>query len=231
MRLSFLFLLPLAAGCAGNLADYIGERGSIVSPQLLRYGFDLAQARCVGERLGASLRPLQLRLLVRSAGALRSGYFEPGRLTPRDFGHVAAAMADPGVRPALGAALDACGMADALRPPPAPVAEIAVPAPRGPTWLNLGTAGSGQAIAIDAATIDQQGATRTAWFRLTDPGAAPSNDAYLLLIDCAARTINAKTRERRDANGTVLERIDYRDNPLPVEGGTVMEIAFLSMCT
>ena len=124
-------------------------------------------------------------------------------------------------------------MADALRPPPPPVVDIAVPpAPRGPTWLNLGTAGSGQAIAIDARTIDQQGATRTAWFRLTDPGTTgPSNDAYLLLIDCAARTINARSRERRDADGAVLERVDYRDNPLPVEGGTVMEIAFLSMCT
>ena len=118
----------------------------------------------------------------------------------------------------------------ARRPPP--VIDLAVPPPRGPTWLNLGTAGSGQSIAIDAATIDQRGATRTAWFRLTDPGTTgPSNDAYLLLIDCAQRTINARSRERRDADGAVLEHIDYRDNPLPVEGGTVMEIAFLSMCT
>ncbi len=232
MRLSPLFLLPLAAGCAGNLADYVGDRGSIVSPQLIRYGFDLAQTRCVGERLGAALTPLQLRLLVRSATVVRSGYFEPGRLTPRDFDHVAAAMSDPRVRPALGAAIGACGMADALRPPPEPVASLAVPPPRLSTWLNLGTAGSGQSIAVDAATIDQQGTTRSAWFRLTDPGATgPSNDVYLLLIDCAARTINAKSRERRDAGGAVSDHVDYRDNPLPVEGGTVMEIAFLSMCT
>ena len=66
---------------------------------------------------------------------------------------------------------------------------------------------------------------------MTDPGAPPSLDAYLLVIDCAHRTINAKARERRTAEGGVAERVDYPDNPLPVEGGTVMEIAFLSMCT
>jgi hypothetical protein len=67
---------------------------------------------------------------------------------------------------------------------------------------------------------------------MTDPGAAhPSNDSFLLLIDCAHRTINARTRRRVDATGAELERRDYPDNPLPVQGGTVMEIAFLSMCT
>ena len=99
------------------------------------------------------------------------------------------------------------------------------------TWLNLGAAGSGQSIAVNAATIDQQGDRRTAWFRLTDPGAAPSPDTFLLDVDCAHRTINAKARERHDAAGAVAQHVDYPDNPLAVEGGTVMEIAWLSLCT
>jgi hypothetical protein len=114
----------------------------------------------------------------------------------------------------------------ALTPPagtPAPAAS--------PTWLNLGAAGSGQAIAVNASTIAQQGSRRTAWFRLTDPGATPSLDTFLLDVDCTHRTINAKAREHHDAAGAVAQHIDYPDNPLPVEAGTVMEIAWLSLCT
>lgn len=225
-------LLPLAAGCAGNLADYIGDRGAIVSPQLIRYGFDLQQSRCMSQRLGASLSPLQLRLLVRSVSAVRSGYYEPGRLIPRDFAHIAASQSDTRIGGAVRAAAGQCAVSlEPPAPPPPSLPTVTASPPRSSTWLNLGTAGSGQAIAVDASTIEQAGTTRTAWFRLTDPGTARSENAYLLLIDCAARTINAKARERRDEAGTALEHIDYPDNPLPVEGGTVMEIAFLSMCT
>jgi hypothetical protein len=105
-------------------------------------------------------------------------------------------------------------------------------APRPPTWLNLGAADSGQSIAIDAVSIEQEGAFRSAWFRLTDPGAdGPSADRFLLHIDCTRRTINARMRERLDPAGAVVDHVDYPENPLPVEGGTVMEIAWLSMCT
>jgi len=105
-------------------------------------------------------------------------------------------------------------------------------APRPPNWLNLGAATSGQTIAIDASTLVREGELRTAWFRLTDPGSTgPSDNAYLLRVDCAAHTINPRARERRSAAGAVSEHIDYPDNPIPVEGGTVMEIAFLSLCT
>jgi hypothetical protein len=38
-------------------------------------------------------------------------------------------------------------------------------------------------------------------------------------------------RRRQDASGAVTEYREYPDNPLPVEAGTVMEIAFLSLCT
>lgn len=232
MRL-FPFLLMLGlAGCAGQVRDYIGPRSTIVSPQLIRYGLDLAQARCVGERLGETLRPRQLRLFTRAASSVRQGYYDPSRLTMRDLTWVATAMHDSDVPMALARANAACGVAIVVRSDPPPPAVPAPPAPRPPTWLNLGAATSGQSIAIDASTIEQDGAQRSAWFRLSNPGAtAPSADVYLLRIDCAHRTINSKTRQRRNAAGAVTETVDYPDNPLAVEGGTVMEIAFLSLCT
>jgi hypothetical protein len=232
MRLFPLALLLGLAGCAGQLRDYVGPRSSIVSPQLIRYGLDVAQARCVGERLGETLRPKQLRLFTRNANSVRQGYYDPSRLTMRDLTWVATAMRNSEVTMALAGANAACGVAIVVRSDPPPPAVLAPPAPRPPTWLNLGAATSGQSIAIDASTIEQDGAERSAWFRLSNPGAtAPSADTYLLRIDCAHRTINSKTRQRRDAAGAVTETVDYPDNPLAVEGGTVMEIAFLSLCT
>lgn len=236
--LSFLLL----AGCAGQLRDFVGPVSGITSPQLLRFGLNVDQARCVGERMGERLRPRQLRMFARAAGAVRQGFYDPARLTFRDLMWVANAMGDGQVPPALRHADTACGVTQAenyaretAQAEPPARAPAAAPAPGAPTprWLNLGAAGSGQSIAIDAATIEQAGEARSAWFRLTDPGAAAgaSPDTYLLHIDCARRTINAKARERRDPGGTVAQRVDYPDNPLPVEGGTVMEIAWLSLCT
>ena len=252
MRLFPLFALLSLAGCAGQLRDYVGPRSSIVTPQLIRYGLDLAQARCVGERLGAALTPLQLRLFARAAGAVRQGYYEPARLTMRDLAWVATSMGDPGVPSALERATGACNAGDAAAaagarpapgdvtvrilgpgdlPPPSGAPQSAA-VTRAPAWLNLGAAGSGQSIAIDASTIEEAGDARAAWFRLTDPGATgPSPDTFLLHIDCARRTINARSRRRQDAAGAVAEQVDYPDNPLAVEGGTVMEIAWLSLCT
>jgi len=233
MRVLPLALLVSLAGCAGQLRDYVGPRSSIVTPQLIRYGLDLVQARCVGERLGGALRPRQLRLFARAAGAVRQGYYDSGEMTLRDLSWVATSMDDPEVRHALDRAVAACGVAYVIRdvaPPPAFTS--APPAPRRSAWLNLGAATSGQSIAIDASTIEEEGRQRSAWFRLTDPGAsAPSADTFLLRIDCASRTINAKARRRHDPAGAVSDNVEYPDNPLPVEGGTVMEIAFLSLCT
>jgi len=231
MRLAPLALIIVTAGCAGQLRDYVGPRSSILSPQLIRYGLDLDQARCVGGQLGALRTPL-LRRLARSAGALRQGYYEPGRLTMRDFAWVATATGGVTARTALDRASAACSVAIMTREAPPPVAVPTPAVPRPPVWLNLGAAGSGQSIAINASTIEQEGPQRSAWFRLTDPGAsAPSADTFLLHIDCTLRTINAKTRRRLDPAGAVADNVDYPDNPLPVEGGTVMEIAFLSLCT
>lgn len=229
----------LIAGCAGHVADYVGPRADIVAPQLPRYGLDAAQTRCVSERLAASLAPLQLRLFERAAGSVVTGYFDPARLTVRDLMHVAGSMNDLAVPRALARANDDCGVAASAEPVReassepivASEAEAAAAAPAPALWLNLGAAGSGQSIAIDASTIEQQASSRKAWFRLTDPGAQPSPDTYLLQVDCAARTINPLARRRLDAAGAVAEHVDYPPNPLPAEGGTVMEIAWLALCT
>jgi hypothetical protein len=246
MRPLPLALLPalLLAACVGQLRDFVGPVSNTTSPQLLRFGLDLAQARCVGTKLGDRLRPRQLRMFARAMSAVHDGWFEPGRLTPRDLSYLAGHDRDAGFGPALDYAMGQCAVAAPAAPSaeaqggtilgpgqlPPPSAAPA-PAPRAATWLNLGAAGSGQSIAINAATIDQQGNQRTAWFRLTDPGARPSPDTFLLAVDCAHRTINARARERHDPAGAVSQHVDYPENPLPVEGGTVMEIAWLSLCT
>jgi len=251
-----LLLFALLAGCAGNIADHIGPKSSIVSPQLIRYGLDIPQTRCVGERLGNSLSPVQLRRLVRAAGAVTGGYYEPGKLTLRDLDYVASSLNDAAVPRALAEAGQGCGVSpesiaareaaapegapEAASPVPAPASETgaasppvaAAPVPTRAAWLNLGAATTGQAIAVDASTIEQAAATRTAWFRMTDPGAAkPSDVSYRLRIDCTAKTINATAHRKLDAAGAVAEFRESADTPLAVEGGTVMEIAWLALCT
>lgn len=227
MRFWLVSMVALLGGCAGHVADYIGPREGIVSPQLIRYGYDLTETRCVSQSLVPRLEPLQLRLFARAAGAVTRGYYDPDRLTVRDLVHVSGAMGDDGVREALAAANRQCGV-----PLVRPVVVAVIPqAPRPPSWLNLGAAESGQSIAIDASSIRQEGDTRSAWFRLTDPGEKTSPDNFLLLIDCQARTINARERKRFAENGNETERVEYPDNPLPVESGTVMQIAWLSLCT
>jgi hypothetical protein len=242
-------LLPLAlsaalAGCAGQVRDYVGPPGEIVAPELLRFEVNRMQATCIGEQLSRRLTPRQMRMFARALGAVRQGYADPARFTYPDVMWVANAMGDAQIPRALAAGDAACGVsqafayaretaeAEAARRRQAEQAAAAAAAPPPANWLNLGAATSGQTIAIDASTLVREGNLRTAWFRLADPGASgPSDDAFLLRVDCAARTINAKARERRRPTGEVVERVDYPDNPLAVEGGTVMEIAFLSLCT
>jgi hypothetical protein len=239
-----LVSIGLLGGCAGNVADYIGSRSSIVRPQLIRYGFDLQQSSCVGERLGKELTPLQLRRLVRAAAALKRGYGDGGVLTPRDFDHIATSMPNPVIGQQLEAANAACGVltevptlhpaetgtAPSTVPTPATPGAIPPPGSRPRAWLNLGSAGSGQSIAVDASTIEQDASTRTAWFRLTNPGAtAPTGNTYHLRVDCGAKTI--KSMAQRNAAGEFREYGPPENNALPVEGGTVMEIAWLALCT
>ena len=232
-----LLSLGLTAGCAGNVADYIGPRAPIITPQLTRFGFDETQTQCVGLRLGSALRPLQLRKFARQASAVNQSFFGAGStLAPRDLAYVASHNSDTEVASAFASALEACSVQTAPEASETasetPTAETA---PRGPTWLNLGSATSGQAIAVDATSLQQEGNLRTAWFRLTNPGApAATGITYLLRIDCAARTISPQADRRQDAEGNVTELREYEPaerGPLPIEGGTVMEIAFLSLCT
>jgi hypothetical protein len=231
-----LLLSALLAGCAGNVADYVGPRSTIVAPQLARYGLDPSQTQCVGEKLAAALSPLQLRRFTRLAGAVEQGFFEPGRLTIRDLMHVAGSMPNAEVRTALETAAGECGVQVFPREAGAPSPTVTESATaRSPVWLNLGAAPTGQAIAVEASSLESQGTMRKAWFRLTNPNEQQSTGvSYLLQIDCEGRRIEALAHRVQDASGAVTDFREYaRDpqGPLPIEGGTVMEIAYLSLCT
>jgi hypothetical protein len=229
-------LLPLAAalaGCAGYASDYWRSELGIIQPQLTRYGFDQAQAECAGRRLTGSLSVWQLRQLERVSRLVPQGQFGRATLSPADFATVAQYVHDQRVRPEVAATVAACA------PPPAPVATAAPApppaAPGAPLWLNLGAAPSGQAISVDAASIVEEQNYRQAWFRLTDPGAGgPSAGTYLLRVHCSNRTMNSMAYRRLAADGTVAEERDYRpagEGAIAVAGGTVMEIAYLALCT
>lgn len=124
--------------------------------------------------------------------------------------------------------------------PAAPAGSSAAVPPSAATpaaaWVNLGAATTGQAIAVDATSVDRSSAPQPqAWFRVTDPGATtPSNASYLLRIDCAARTINPMAIRKYDAAGAVTEQRQYGptgEGALAIEAGTVMEVAHRAMCT
>ncbi|MDQ8758069.1 hypothetical protein RCO27_17720 [Sphingosinicella sp. LHD-64] len=224
-----LLSLALLAGCAGHVADYVGPRSTIITPQLVRYGYTVVETRCVGETLGRTVRPGRLRDLAAAAGAVNRGFYNPAELGVRDLVWVATTIGSR-TRSALEQANRDCGVA--AEPAQPPVVAVAAPPPVPPAaWLNLGAAGSGQSIAVDAATIERTEGRRAAWFRLTDPGADPSPDLFHLVVDCGARTIDATERRRIGADGSVVERREYPSNPLPVEDDTVMQIAWMSLCT
>jgi hypothetical protein len=238
-----LLLLPLAAlaGCAGYASDYWRSERAIIQPQLGRYGFSETEADCTGRRLVASLSVWQLRQLERIARMMPQQRFGRSALAPVDLVEVAAHVEDRRVRPEVAAAIEACGVtspeAVAAAQAAAAAAEAAPPAgaAQGPLWLNLGAAPSGQAISINAASLREEGSTREAWFRLTDPGASgPSAGSYLLRVDCSARTINAMATRRHAPDGSIAEEHDLRpagEGAAAVAGGTVMEIAYLALCT
>ncbi|MGQ0558487.1 MAG: hypothetical protein ACT4OE_02715 [Sphingosinicella sp.] len=233
--MAILLACGLAAGCVGNVADYVGSARGIIAPELNRFGLDGTQSQCVGARLVESLTPIQLRRLQRLSATVREGYYEPGRLVIRDLLHVATTMGDPQIRLELSRALDGCQVATEPAPPPTIATQATVPEAQPAEWLNLGAAPTGQQIAVDAATLEREPNSRKAWFRLTNPNQqAATGISYLLRIDCQARTIEALAHRREDATGAVTELQEYSrdaEGPLPVEGGTVMEIAFLALCT
>jgi hypothetical protein len=236
----------LLAGCAGYVADHLRPTPQIVAPELARYGLGPEARQCVGERLSAALTVQQLGRLSRTAALVQQGYYEPGRLTLRDLMYVAGQLDDPRVSEALAEAAEACDAAAppvaaatrAVAPdetPTAAVPSVAPSAPAGPVWLNLGAAPSGQSIAVDASTLQREARARTAWFRLTNPGAAaPTGLTYMLRIDCESRMLSPLADRRQDEAGAISEHRAYPPDergPLPIEGGTVMEIAYLALCT
>jgi hypothetical protein len=235
-----LLSLALLAGCAGYAADYWKPKNSLIAPQLPRYGITAEQSRCVGERLTKNLTVWQLRQLADIARRLKSGAGS-GALSPRDLAYVAGLVQDPKVGPEVSATLDACG---ALAPVPAAapgIATVPTPAPAPGTtppeplrWIDLGAAETGQRIAVDISTVAGTPEKREGWFRLSAPGATtPSEDAYRLRVDCAAKTITPTAARKYDAEGKVLQQEDYTaawQAPLPIEPGTVMEIAWKRLC-
>jgi hypothetical protein len=237
MRLNLIAVLPFAAlaGCSGYAADYWGPETDIIAQQLPRYGFDQAQAACAGRRLTAALSVWQLRQLERIAKLVPPTHFGRAALEPRDLAAIAAHVENPRVRPEVEATVAQCA------PPPVPVVVAAAPPvpdavrTTAPLWLNLGAAPSGQSIAVNASSISEEGRAREAWFRLTNPGATgPSGNSYLLRVDCDARTINSLAHRRHAPDGTLAEEHDFRpagEGMAPVAGGTVMEIAYLALCT
>ena len=250
MRLFPSVLLPLALlpGCAGNVADYIGPKTGIIAPELVRYGLDPAQSECVGQQVANNLTPLQLRRLARSAGAVTRGYADPNRITPADLVWVAKNQKSAKVSLEVERAIATCTARVASTSAPSPLNVRSLPAAplptggpaaagevRSATWVNLGAASTGQSIGVDAASIEKSTGRGTAWFRLTDPGATtPSGTTYRLRIDCTARTITTMGLRKYDDAGAIQENRDLGpagEGPLQVESGTVMEIAYLSLCT
>ena len=66
------------------------------------------------------------------------------------------------------------------------------------------------------------------------PPAGPSLHAYRLRIDCRTRVILPLAHRLYDEAGAVVEEREYagpEQLPSRVEGGTVTEIAYLSLCS
>lgn len=241
MRILPPLLLALLAGCRGQVADHMMPRAEIIAPVLPRYGLTISDADCLARSLGEKVRPRELRIFYRNAQAVRQGYFERDRLSLRDLQHVAS-QTHPDVATGMSQAIAECRVTDPVveaRVRAVEAAEAAAAAERAaaarPTvWLNLGAAGSGQAIAVDGSSIARDETTRTGWFRMIDPQTGPSPNAYRLKIHCADRTIEPVAHRRMDENGAVVEEREYlpgEERPAPIEGGTVTEIAYLSLCT
>jgi hypothetical protein len=252
--LPLLLALALLGGCQGNVVDHWRPKTSIMAGELNRFGAQGEQGACVGARLATNLSVLELRRLARAAARVPEGHF-PGRaLSLSDLVFAAGLVDGEGgdVRLRVAEAVEGCAFAAApaqtvaavpdaaapAAPAGTPPAETPAPADTsraGSVWLNLGAATSGQSIAVDGLSIQERGTSRQAWFRLTDPGAAaPIPRSYLLQIDCQARTINPMALRRHGEDWAVTAEEDHGPNgegAAPIAGGTVMEIAFLALCT
>jgi hypothetical protein len=233
--------LALLGGCAGYAIDYTKPKTSILGGELKRYGLDPRQAQCLGDRLSASLSVWQLRQLQIGAASVTRGYTDPSRLTASDLVWVSKNIEDKRVGPVVAQAADACQISStaiaATAPSQQAVQTSSAPAPSraaASAWVNLGAAASGQSIAVDASSLAEEGNYRSGWFRLQNPGETRGTASYLLRVDCAARTINSMAVRKLGASGAVTEEKDYGPNgegASRIENGTVMQIAYLALCT
>lgn len=250
-----LLCAPLGACATGYATDWFRDSANIINPQLLRYGLDVEQTRCVAQKLGRRLTRGELGQLQLRAAAVRPA--GAAALNLNNLRAVASGMTNRGVRLELDSSVAACNVpatttlaaattttgAGAAGPQPgnAPLTSGGVPVDLTPraaaalTWLNLGSAESGQSIAIDAMSIQQEGASRTAWFRMSDPETgAPTGNNYRLRIDCSAKTVQPLALRQLDGAGAQVSIREYTPEEAkagPAESGTVLEIAFLSLCT
>lgn len=240
MRVLGLLSLALTAGCAGYAIDYTKKRSDIIGPQLTRYGLTEQQSACMVQRLESGLSVWQTRQLEIVAGSISNGFYGFNQLTPADLAWAARNTKSKEVGPAFESAAAACSvpLAPPVQAASAPASSAATApatasaAAAAATWINLGIAGTGQSISIDG-TSAQRSAPVQAWFRVTNPGQVePSPVTYLLRMDCQARTINPMAARRLDA-GRIAEERSYGETgegALPIESGTVMELAWRSLC-
>jgi hypothetical protein len=237
-------LLALAGGCAGHASDYWRPKASLIAEQLPRYGLTGAAGECMTRELTGRLTVRQLSDLADRAARAVAGGPNPAALGPRELGYVAGLLKNPEVGAETGRALEACGLAgtsaagtaEPASPEPAPTESTPSAAAAGaaPLWLNLGTAATGQAIAVDATSVATGPDSRQGWFRLSNPGEAAAGDiGYLLRVDCAGQSITALGGRKYAPGGALVEQRDYPqpEGPLAIEAGTVMEIAFRALCT
>jgi hypothetical protein len=241
-----LLSASLLGGCAGYAADYWKPKGELIAPQLSRYGLTGEQGQCVETQLTKSLSVWQLRQLADLAGRLQAGGSNPTVLSAQDLIRVAGLAEDPKVAPETRKVLESCQVRpgavqvpgvtevpatatpDTSQPQPSPA--IAASAP---LWVNLGAARTGQGIAVDAASVTRGPSWRQAWFRLLNTDQGNVGDiGYLLRIDCATRTISAHAGRKYAPDGTLAEQREYPtpEGPMPIEPGTVIEVAYHALC-
>ena len=246
----------LVAGCAGKKVEHPTPTSESIQPEFAPFGLSYPQSQCLLAGLQTRLSERQLGRLARAAGKVRQASTNSAQLNPQELLGSARLLRDEKISTGLNEAALACGIAGAsvasvapTKKPPRPATTEAPPStaggPRGnyavpspsasAVWLNLGAAPTGQAIAIDAASVQDTPGRREAWFRITNPGdSGPTGTSYRLRIDCTGRTINPMALRKVGSEGAVSEEKDYGpdgEGALAVEGGTVMEIAFLALCT
>ena len=101
--------------------------------------------------------------------------------------------------------------------------------------MFLGSAPTGQAVTVDAASLEIAGDARTAWFRLFAPlEVGREVPAYRLRVDCSDRTVNAMAVRHYGANGEVARQEEHGpsgEGPAPVEAETATDVVFEAVCT